>query len=162
MTRFAAYIRYSHEDQADGYSYDSQKRIVENFVRSQKGRLVAIYFDGAESGRTINNRDDFLRMRQDACKKRFDALVVAKFDRLSRSRMDAIVVIDVLALKPPADWRDHIVQAVGQVIGNHQLEERMAQIRQIIERMDFRWDSGFISNQDEYMEQRHTITAGIG
>ncbi|HEX2905831.1 MAG TPA: recombinase family protein [Phototrophicaceae bacterium] len=94
--RFAAYIRYSHEEQADGYSYDAQKRIIENFICTQNGRLVETYFDEAETGRTINNRNDFLRMRQDALKKRFDALVVAKFDRLSRSRMDAIAVKSLL------------------------------------------------------------------
>src|SRR5690242_6072150 len=94
--RHAAYIRYSHHEQADGYSYDAQKRIIEDFIRAQGGTLVETYVDEAETGRTLNNRDDFLRMRQDAHKRNFDALVVAKFDRLNRNRLDAIAVKSLL------------------------------------------------------------------
>jgi DNA invertase Pin-like site-specific DNA recombinase len=64
-------------------------------------------------------------------------------------------VIGILkTLKPPADWRDRMVQAVGQMIGDKSLEERTAEIMSIIERMDFRWDQGFITDQDHYLEQR--------
>ncbi len=94
--RYAAYIRYSHEEQADTYTFDAQKRIIEAYIERQKGKLVETYIDEAESGRTMNNRNDFMRMRQDARNKRFDALVVAKFDRLNRNRMDAIAVKSLL------------------------------------------------------------------
>lgn len=94
--RYAAYIRYSHQDQAANYSLDAQKRIIEEYVKNQGGRLIEIYVDEAETGRTINNRADFLRMRQDAHKKQFDALVVAKFDRLNRNRIDAIAMKSLL------------------------------------------------------------------
>ncbi len=64
-------------------------------------------------------------------------------------------VIDFLmTLKPPADWRETILKAVSQVIGNKQLEQRMGEIREIIMRMDFRWDNGFIADKNEYVEQR--------
>ena len=96
--RYAAYIRFSHENQADGYSLDAQKRIIDNFIKVQKGRLVETYIDEAETGRTISNRDEFLRMRQDAKNKKFDALVVAKFDRLNRNRMDAIAVKSLVSM----------------------------------------------------------------
>lgn len=39
-------------------------------------------------------------------------------------------------------------------MGNQQLEERLGKIREMIERMDFRWDYGFITDKDTYLEQR--------
>ncbi|MBI1280148.1 MAG: hypothetical protein GC179_18615 [Anaerolineaceae bacterium] len=57
-------------------------------------------------------------------------------------------------LKPPKDWRDRMVQAMGQLIGDQKLEERINNIKTIIERMDFRWDNGFITDKDVYLEER--------
>lgn len=64
-------------------------------------------------------------------------------------------VVDILkTLKPPTDWRDRMVQAMGQLIGDQKLEERIAEIKGIINRMDFRWDQGFIADKDVYLEER--------
>ena len=64
-------------------------------------------------------------------------------------------VVSILkTLKPPADWREHMVAAMGQLIGDKKLDERIAQIKGIIERMDFRWDNGLITDKDEYLDQR--------
>ena len=43
---------------------------------------------------------------------------------------------------------------MGQLIGDQKLEERITQIKGIIERMDFRWDNGFITDKDAYLEER--------
>ncbi len=47
-----------------------------------------------------------------------------------------------------------MIEAMGQLIGDQRLEERITEIKGIIDRMDFRWDQGFFTNRDEYLEQR--------
>ncbi len=64
-------------------------------------------------------------------------------------------VVDLIrTMKPPADWKQHAIEAIGDLLGNQELKERVAQIEEMIKRMDFRWDSGFIPDQNEYMEKR--------
>ena len=64
-------------------------------------------------------------------------------------------VINVLkTLKPPEDWRKRMVEAMGSLLGDKRLEERITEIKSVIERMDFRWDQGFITDKDEYLEKR--------
>ena len=46
------------------------------------------------------------------------------------------------------------MQAIAQLLGDQQLEERLKEIQATIERMDFRWDYGFITDRDEYLEKR--------
>jgi hypothetical protein len=58
------------------------------------------------------------------------------------------------SLKVPEDWRERMTMAVAELLGDQQLEERLSQIRDTIERMDFRWDHGFITDADEYLEKR--------
>jgi hypothetical protein len=47
-----------------------------------------------------------------------------------------------------------MVESAGQLLGDQRLEQRIAEIKDIIERMDFRWDQGFITDHDFYLEQR--------
>jgi hypothetical protein len=57
-------------------------------------------------------------------------------------------------LKPPADWKEHAVQAIGDLLDNQKLKERVAEIEAVIQRMDFRWDQGFITDKEEYLQKR--------
>jgi hypothetical protein len=57
-------------------------------------------------------------------------------------------------LKPPEDWRERMVEALGELLGDKKLDERIAEIKEVIERMDFRWDHSFIADQDAYLEER--------
>jgi hypothetical protein len=57
-------------------------------------------------------------------------------------------------LKVPDDWRQQMTEAVAEMLGDQQLEARLKEIRETIERMDFRWDHGFITDADEYLEKR--------
>lgn len=137
----AGYCRYSHAEQSAGFSLAAQKRIIEKFVIAQGGEIVEWYCDEAETGTKTKNRDEFLRMRQDARKKKWDTLVVAKLDRLSRSRMDARAVkillrhdfgIKVLsATEPTEDSGDKvkgaliegILESLGEWYSNNLSEE---------------------------------------
>ena len=47
-----------------------------------------------------------------------------------------------------------MVKSMGQLLGDKRLDERIIEIKSIIERMDFRWDQGFITDKDAYLEGR--------
>jgi DNA invertase Pin-like site-specific DNA recombinase len=93
--RYAAYIRISSEEQIGNFSIDAQKRAIEAWVAAKKGILAKVYVDEGLSGRTTD-RPAFQRMRRDARRKQFDALIVHKFDRLARNRTDALAVKSLL------------------------------------------------------------------
>ncbi len=95
MQRFAAYVRISSEEQVGNYSVEAQKRAIQAWVQAQGGQIVQMYVDEAQSGRT-SERPEFQKMRQDARKGKFDALVVHKFDRFSRNRTDALAIKSLL------------------------------------------------------------------
>jgi site-specific DNA recombinase len=89
--RYAAYIRTSSNEQIGNYSIDAQKRAIETWGAARKGVLIKAYVDEGHSGRTAE-RPAFQRMRRDARKHKFDALVVHKFDRFARNRTDALAI----------------------------------------------------------------------
>lgn len=93
--RYAAYVRISSEDQIGNYSIDAQKRAIEAWVVSNGGVLAQIYADEGHSGRTAE-RPAFKRLRQDARHKKFDAVIVHKFDRFARNRTDALAIKSLL------------------------------------------------------------------
>ncbi len=93
--KYAAYIRISSDEQIGNYSLDAQKRAIESWVIAQNGLLVTVYTDEGKTGRTAN-RPAFQKMRQDARKRKFDALVVHKFDRFARNRTDALAIKSLL------------------------------------------------------------------
>lgn len=47
-----------------------------------------------------------------------------------------------------------MTRAVGELLGEQKLEERLEEIRNIIKRMDTRWDHGFFADEQEYLEQK--------
>jgi site-specific DNA recombinase len=94
IMKYAAYLRISSEDQRGNFSIDAQRRAVEEWVEAQDGQLVKIYTD-EESGLTID-RPEFRQMRRDARNGAFDALVMHKFDRFARDRIDALAIKSLL------------------------------------------------------------------
>jgi site-specific DNA recombinase len=82
-TRVALYARVSTEEQREGQTIDSQITELENFA-GQKGWLVAdIYRDEGWSG-SILVRPDLDRLRDDAPRNLFDAVLINDVDRLAR------------------------------------------------------------------------------
>jgi hypothetical protein len=69
-------------------------------------------------------------------------------------KIDAQVVLTLMNMKPPKDWRKGITTAMSELLGEKNLEDRIQEIKAIIERMDKRWDHGFVTNEDDYIEQR--------
>ncbi len=68
--------------------------------------------------------------------------------------LDQQVVSTLMSLRPPENWRKGVTKAMGELLGEKSLEERLGEIASVIERMDTRWDNGFITNEQEYMDQR--------
>ena len=64
------------------------------------------------------------------------------------------VIATLMQLKPPTQWRKGITKAMSELLGENNLEEKLSEIKAIIERMDKRWDHGFVTNEEEYMQQR--------
>ena len=93
--KYVAYVRISSEEQIGNYSIDAQKREIESWVIANGGILTQVYADEGHSGRTAN-RPAFKKMRQDARKRKFDAVIVHKFDRFARNRTDALAIKSLL------------------------------------------------------------------
>ena len=93
--RYAAYTRISSDEQIGNYSIDAQKRAIEAWVITQGGVLANIYVDEGHSGRTAD-RPAFKKLRNDARHRKFDAIIVHKFDRFARNRTDAIAIKSLL------------------------------------------------------------------
>ena len=93
--RYAAYVRISSEDQIGNCSVDAQKRAIEAWVIANGGILTQVYIDEGHSGRTAD-RPAFKRLRRDARKRKFDAIIVHKFDRFARNRTDSLAIKSLL------------------------------------------------------------------
>nr|WP_238483761.1 recombinase family protein [Anaerosporobacter faecicola] len=99
MNIAALYIRVSTEEQTD-YSPDAQKRLLLNYAKTNDYHVPEefIFIDEGISGRRADKRPAFMQMIRMAKKKPhpFDAILVHKFDRFSRSREDSILYKSIL------------------------------------------------------------------
>ncbi len=59
----------------------------------------------------------------------------------------------LMTLELPKEWQERALNAVDELLNQKQLRERTEEIKQIIERLDLRWDNGFISKED-YLQKR--------
>jgi len=73
---------------------------------------------------------------------------------VSVDAVDDQVISILMQLKPPNNWRKRVTAAMGELLGEQSIEARLAEIKGMIERMDFRWDHGLIVDQTEYLEKR--------
>ena len=99
--RCAAYCRKSHAEglDQDFNSLDAQRESIEAFVRSraQEGWVLLDdrYDDGGVSGATLE-RPALKRLLQATERGQVDAVVVYRIDRLSRSQMDFLRLVELL------------------------------------------------------------------
>lgn len=68
--------------------------------------------------------------------------------------IDDQVINILMQLKPPTHWRQSITESLGELLGEKDLQLRLDEIRTVIKRMDSRWDLGFITDEQEYIQQR--------
>ena len=89
------YSRVSTREQAEqGYSLEAQKRACEKFASNSGYEVDRIFIEKGESAKT-QNRTELLKLLRYAAqnKKRLSALIVYKFDRLTRNLSDQIELI---------------------------------------------------------------------
>ncbi len=83
------YARYSSQGQNE-QSIEGQVRICTAYAESKGFTVVKTYMDKARTG-TNDNRPDFQKMISDADKGAFQHIIVYKFDRFARNRIDSIM-----------------------------------------------------------------------
>lgn len=88
--RFAIYCRYSAEMQND-LSLESQEMMCREEIAQRGGIVVGVYRDAARFGWSLD-REDFTRLRADAERERFDAIMMWKFDRLARDHTQVTMI----------------------------------------------------------------------
>ncbi|MCY8324286.1 recombinase family protein [Bacillus spizizenii] len=92
----ALYIRVSTQEQVENYSIESQRERLKAHCVSKDWTVYDTYVDGGYSGATTE-RPALQKMLKDLDK--FDAVVVYKLDRLSRSQRDTLELIEEYFLK---------------------------------------------------------------
>ena len=91
--RIAAYCRVSTDEEKQLDSLQHQKDFFEDFAKKNDLQLVRIYADEGISGKSIKNRDEFIRLMSDAEKHKFDMVVVKDISRFARNAVDFLTYI---------------------------------------------------------------------
>lgn len=98
MSSAAAYVRVSKTDQVEGFSLETQERIVREYCARQGWGEPTIYREEGRSAFTerAERRPQFMRLLEDAELRRFSHVVVYQFDRWSRWASVALTAHDRL------------------------------------------------------------------
>ena len=78
------YLRVSTDAQAEKFSLPAQDKLTREIAARHGWEVAKVYRDEGYSGSLIEKRPAFFALLQDAAKRRFDAVVVTDFDRLTR------------------------------------------------------------------------------
>lgn len=87
--RAAVYIRYSSENQRDGYSIEYQMDECKKYISEQGFVFEKAYIDEAVSGKSANKRNAFFELLSDVKQGLYDVVVVYKYSRFARNLMEA-------------------------------------------------------------------------
>lgn len=87
--RAAVYIRYSSENQREGYSVEYQLDECKKYIYDQGFVFVRSYVDEAVSGRSANNRTGFFDLLADVKLGLYDVVIVYKYSRFARNMLEA-------------------------------------------------------------------------
>lgn len=87
--RAAVYIRYSSENQRDGYSVEYQLDECKKYINEKGFIFEKAYIDEAVSGKSTNNRSGFFDLLSDVKKGLYDVVIVYKYSRFARNLMEA-------------------------------------------------------------------------
>ena len=98
ILRVAAYCRVSTDSNDQVNSFLNQVRYYTDFIRtSENMELVDIYADEGISGTSINKRDEFNRMMNDARLGKIDRIYVKSIQRFARNSLECIESIRKLS-----------------------------------------------------------------
>ena len=82
------YARYSSDNQREE-SIEGQLRECQSYAEKHGYTVIGHYVDRAYSART-DQRPEFQRMIEDSARKRFEIVLVWKFDRFARNKFDSV------------------------------------------------------------------------
>lgn len=92
--RCGVYVRVSTDDQRDnGYSIDSQLRMIKEYCEKNEYDIVDVYNDAGHSGKDLM-RPEMQRLLKDIKIKKIDKLVAIKVDRLTRNNYDGFWLLN--------------------------------------------------------------------
>lgn len=85
----AVYIRVSTEDQArEGYSLDEQERRIKEYCKYKEINIYKIFREEGKSAKNTEGRPMFNKMLEEMENNKFNAIVIYKLDRFTRSIVD--------------------------------------------------------------------------
>ena len=92
--RCGIYVRVSTDDQRDnGYSIDSQLRMIKEYCEKNNYNIVDVYNDAGHSGKDLM-RPEMQRLLADIKSKKIDKLIAIKVDRLTRNNYDGFWLLN--------------------------------------------------------------------
>ncbi len=92
--RCGIYTRVSTDEQRDnGYSIDSQLRMIKDYCEKNNYDIVDIYNDAGYSGKDLM-RPEMQRLLQDIKSRKLDKLIAIKVDRLTRNNYDGFWLLN--------------------------------------------------------------------
>jgi site-specific DNA recombinase len=96
LQRAALYTRVSTEMQVEAESLGTQEKQLREYCSYQKIVVHDLYTDAGISGAHTENRPAFQKMMKDAREGKFNVVIVAKIDRISRNLADLLDLIHTL------------------------------------------------------------------
>ena len=98
VQRVAAYCRVSTDSDDQVNSFLNQVRYYTDFIRtSEKMELVDIYADEGITGTSVNKREEFKRMMNDARLGKIDRIYVKSVQRFARNSLECLESVRKLA-----------------------------------------------------------------
>ena len=92
--RCGIYVRVSTDEQRDnGYSIDSQLRMIKEYCEKNSYDIVDVYNDAGHSGKDLM-RPEMQRLLKDIKAKRIEKLIAIKVDRLTRNNFDGFWLLN--------------------------------------------------------------------
>ena len=99
VQRVATYARVSTDSDEQIGSVEAQKDYLEKLINEKpEWTFVEIYADEGISGTSLNRREAFNRMIEDAMKGKIDLIVTKSLSRFARNTVDALNIIRKLKL----------------------------------------------------------------
>lgn len=89
--RVTSYSRVSSEKEEQMHSLKNQMEYYPKYIKSiPNWTYVEGYYDEGISGKSVNKREDFLRMIEDGEKGKFDLILTKEISRFARNTVDSI------------------------------------------------------------------------
>ena len=144
--RCGVYVRVSTDDQRDnGYSIDSQLRMIKEYCEKNEYDIVDVYNDAGHSGKDLM-RPEMQRLLKDIKSKKIDKLVAIKVDRLSRNNYDGFWLLNYceehdvkieLILEPydVSTTNGEMILGMNLVLGQRERKEIGARTKRAMEEM---------------------------